>query len=422
MSSLTKHQQEKFREILNFIKQGETVILLKGSAGVGKTWLVHTLIKELTYTIKPFKIMCSAPTHKALAVINSKVKIKLVKFSTVHSALQYRSSINKETGKRVFSSHPNDKWPPLKDIKYWIIDEASMIDTDMLKTILFHAKLQETIVVFVGDDKQLNPVDEEDSPVFYQNYPEVELTEIIRQGEGNPIITLSRNIPEIWKKKSNLLGGPEGQDVGYLYTQNLAKIIEELAKVNGTDEFKYLAWTNKEVDKINKLVRHRIYGDNPDKIELGETIIFNAPYKNYTTNETVEVLELEKTTINQQIVLKDQGTKQSISVEFNIYIINKNIKVLNDSSLAIFKKYSTLTNKNCKDKMLSYVERNYFLSIFADFNYNHALTIHKSQGSTYKTTVLNVRDINFNQKEKEKQRLFYTGVTRASDLLILYNV
>ena len=422
MSSLTKHQQEKFREILNFIKQGETVILLKGSAGVGKTWLVHTLIKELTYTIKPFKIMCSAPTHKALAVINSKVKIKLVKFSTVHSALQYRSSINKETGKRVFSSHPNDKWPPLKDIKYWIIDEASMIDTDMLKTILFHAKLQETTVVFVGDDKQLNPVDEEDSPVFYQNYPEVELTEIIRQGEGNPIITLSRNIPEIWKKKSNLLGGPEGQDVGYLHTQNLAKIIEELAKVNGTDEFKYLAWTNKEVDKINKLVRHRIYGDNPDKIELGETIIFNAPYKNYTTNETVEVLELEKTTINQQIVLKDQGTKQSISVEFNIYIINKDIKVLNDSSLAIFKKYSTLTNKNCKDKMLSYVERNYFLSIFADFNYNHALTIHKSQGSTYKTTVLNVRDINFNQKEKEKQRLFYTGVTRASDLLILYNV
>jgi exodeoxyribonuclease-5 len=422
MSSLTKHQQEKFREILNFIKQGETVILLKGSAGVGKTWLVHTLIKELTYTIKPFKIMCSAPTHKALAVINSKVKIKLVKFSTVHSALQYRSSINKETGKRVFSSHPNDKWPPLKDIKYWIIDEASMIDTDMLKTILFHAKLQETTVIFVGDDKQLNPVDEEDSPVFNQKYPEVELTEIIRQGEGNPIITLSRDIPKIWERKSNLLGGPEGQDVGYLHTQNLARIIEELAKVNGTDEFKYLAWTNKEVDKINKLVRHRIYGDNPDKIELGETIIFNAPYKNYTTNETVEVLELEKTTINQQIVLKDQGTKQSISVEFNIYIINKDIKVLNDSSLAIFKKYSTLTNKNCKDKMLSYVERNYFLSIFADFNYNHALTIHKSQGSTYKTTVLNVRDINFNQKEKEKQRLFYTGVTRASDLLILYNV
>jgi superfamily I DNA and/or RNA helicase len=245
MSSLTKHQQEKFREILNFIKQGETVILLKGSAGVGKTWLVHTLIKELTYTIKPFKIMCSAPTHKALAVINSKVKIKLVKFSTVHSALQYRSSINKETGKRVFSSHPNDKWPPLKDIKYWIIDEASMIDTDMLKTILFHAKLQETTVIFVGDDKQLNPVDEEDSPVFNQKYPEVELTEIIRQGEGNPIITLSRDIPKIWERKSNLLGGPEGQDVGYLHTQNLARIIEELAKVNGTDEFKYIAWTNK---------------------------------------------------------------------------------------------------------------------------------------------------------------------------------
>ena len=79
-------------------------------------------------------------------------------------------------------------------------------------------------------------------------------------------------------------------------------------------------------------------------------------------------------------------------------------------------------NKNCKEKMLDFENRNNFLSTFASFKYNHALTIHKSQGSTYKTTVLNVRDINFNQKEKEKQRLFYTGVTRASDLLILYNV
>jgi len=79
-------------------------------------------------------------------------------------------------------------------------------------------------------------------------------------------------------------------------------------------------------------------------------------------------------------------------------------------------------NKNCKQNLLTFEERNKFLASFASFKYNHALTVHKSQGSTYKTTVLNIRDISFNQNEKEKQRLFYTGITRASDLLILYNV
>lgn len=220
-----------------------------------------------------------------------------------------------------------------------------------------------------------------------------------------------------------MLSGPEGQDIGYLYTENLAKIIEELAKVNGTDEFKYLAWTNKEVDKINTLVRHRIYGDYPAKIELGETIVFDAPYANYNTNETVKVEELYKYTETIKVILTDNH-KEKITeeVKFVVYCVNKNILILDDSSIPTFKRYAAIMNKNCKQNLLTFEERNKFLATFASFKYNHALTVHKSQGSTYKTTVLNVKDISFNQNEQEKQRLLYTGVTRASDLLILYNV
>lgn len=418
MSDLTTHQQEKFNEVMHFINNREKRILLKGSAGVGKTWLVHTIVQRLAKITKAKRIMCSAPTHKALSVIRTKVIVDEVKFTTIHSALHYRSITDKKTGERVFKSCPNANWPPLNNIDYWVIDEASMIDSDMVKSIEEHAIKQKTTVIFVGDDKQLNPVEEEDSPVFHQNYSEVELTEIIRQGEGNPIITLSRNISKIWDKEEDLIIG-----TGYLYTQNLAKIIEELARVNGTDEFKYLAWTNKEVDKINNLVRRRIYGDYPAKIELEETIVFDAPYKNYNTNETVKVEELYKYTETIKVILADNHKeKVTEEVKFVVYCINKNILVLDDSSVPTFKRYAAIMNKNCKQNLLTFEERNNFLNIFANFKYNHALTIHKSQGSTYKTTVLNVKDINFNQKEKEKQRLFYTGITRASDLLILYNV
>ena len=423
MSDLTTHQKEKLDELMYLIYNKEKRILLKGSAGVGKTWLVHVLVKRLCIRTKAKRIMCSAPTHKALSVIRTKVVVDEVKFTTIHSALHYRSITDKKTGERVFKSCPNANWPPLNNIDYWVIDEASMIDSDMVKSIEEYANKQKTIVIFVGDGKQINPVGEDDSPVFHQEYPEVELTEIIRQGEGNPIIYLSRNLPRIWDKTPLTIDSNEGEPEGYLYTQNLAKIIEELAKVNGTDEFKYLAWTNKEVDKINALVRFRLYGDHPAKIELEETIVFDAPYKNYNTNEAVKVEELYKYTETRKVILTDNHKEKTTEeVKFVVYCINKNILVLDDSSIPTFKRYAAIMNKNCKENSLSFEERNNFLATFASFKYNHALTVHKSQGSTYKTTVLNVRDISFNQNEKEKQRLFYTGITRASDLLILYNV
>lgn len=423
MSDLTAHQKEKFNEIIDNIGIKQKRIVLKGSAGVGKTWLVHTLVQRLATITSPKKILCSAPTHKALSVIRTKVTVNDIKFTTIHSTLQYKSITDKKTGERVFISSPNSNWPPLNNIDYWIIDEASMIDSAMLEYIEKYATIQKTTVIFVGDEKQINPVGEDDSPIFHQGYPEVELSEIIRQGEGNPIITLSRNISTIWGKNFNLQNETEGKELGYLYTENLAKIIEELARVNGTDEFKYLAWTNKEVDKINYLVRRRIYGDYPSQIELDETIVFDGPYRDYHTNEVVKVEELVKEPITLPLTIKDQGKeKVTEQVNFVVYRINRDILVLADESIPMFKRYAAVMNKNCKEKLLSFEKRNAFLDIFAKIKYNHALTVHKSQGSTYKRVALNVKDISFNPNEKEKQRLFYTGITRASDLLILYNV
>ena len=50
------------------------------------------------------------------------------------------------------------------------------------------------------------------------------------------------------------------------------------------------------------------------------------------------------------------------------------------------------------------------------------IRIIRVQGSTYKQAILNIRDIRINRDLQERERLLYTGVTRASELLILYNV
>jgi ATP-dependent exoDNAse (exonuclease V) alpha subunit len=40
---------------------------------------------------------------------------------------------------------------------------------------------------------------------------------------------------------------------------------------------------------------------------------------------------------------------------------------------------------------MDYVTKNEFVNSFAKFKYNHAITVHKSQGSTYKILLLMLR-------------------------------
>ena len=429
--ALTDHQEIKLKESFDILKYSKR-LLIKGSAGVGKTFMVDTLIGILSSYFNSKQIVyCSAPTHKAVSVLKSKVgNHKNLQFITTHAALKLKRQIGKD-GSVKFVPNFNPKYPPLKGVKLFVIDECSMIDSTMLSYIEEYANENRTIVIFIGDDKQLNPVGEYDSPVFLANYPSVELTEIVRQKGGNPIIDLSRNLASISLKeeKRNDVGG-------YIYTYDEEKVVETLAAINGTDELKYLAYTNAEVDKINKKVRQKIYG-NPNKIEEGETLVFNAPYgESYFTNQEIlvkNVLVREKEF--KYISFKHSGLKEDDyeTVQLKYYSLNpvydslKNdyvddIIVIHEDSEKELKRIDKLLKDKAKVADISWLDYYSFMEQFADMKYNHAITVHKSQGSTYKQVILNIRDIRINRDLQERDRLLYTGVTRASELLILYNV
>ena len=434
---LTKHQDEVLTQALEYLKT-EDFILIKGSAGVGKTFLVDVLIKQ--YPIPGGKrFCCTAPTNKAVKVIKDKVLgHKNVDFMTTHSALKLNRSINGKTGEVKFTPQKyNERYPPLKDVKVLIIDEASMLSTQLLNLVEETAKAKGCKVIFIGDDKQINPVNEEESPVFLRDYPTVELTEIVRQGEGNPIIKLSRNL-HLTKRKQNVFGNME-MTKGYVFSENKAKVIYELSRVNGTDEFKYLAWTNKDVNSINKEVRENIYG-NPNKIELGETLVFNSPYKqDYFTNEEikVETLDIVEETfsytnnINGESNTKDENLMSVREIKLKCYFINavkdkdgtivSGVPVIHEDSEKDYLEVFTYIKNRIVLGYTSWKHVFAFKEQFGDVTYNHAITVHKSQGSTYKNVIINLKNINFNKNTKERTRLLYTAITRASDLVIFYN-
>jgi exodeoxyribonuclease-5 len=438
--ALTQHQQEVMEGVATAIKQGVKRVVVKGSAGVGKTYMVNQLIMYLKNYLRGGLVCISAPTHKALSVLFSKVKLDEgvhmnLEFRTIHSALQLERYFE-EDGRQIFKRKPyNPRFPPLDRVRLIVLDEASMVNSELIKYL---DEFPGIPVIFIGDDKQLNPVGEPISPIFAKGYPEFELTEIIRQGEGNPIIDLSRNIPAIKSKQSVITEN----GLGYTYTYDKNRIIDRLAEVNGTDEFKYLSYTNTDVDSINKQVREKIYG-NPNKIELGETLVFKAPFKEYHVSDellvkSLEIIEQDYYVPNHLTNIKkgkmgieiltsyDVDTDSYIimadKVKLKVYIINGNIPVVHEDSEKQFKKIVSDLRAKCKAKSVSWLGFYWFTELFADLTYNHALTVHKSQGSTYKKAVINIANININQNPEEKQRLLYTAVTRASDLVVLYNV
>ena len=387
--------------------------------------MVNTLVSRLPGYAR---VICSAPTNKAVRVLKSKVdEASNIEFLSTHQALKMKMFRDYKTGAVSFRPAYKKGDPPLKGVKYLIVDETSMLNSELLEYIEEFADNHNTKVIFIGDSKQLPPVGEKESPVFLANYPEIELTEIIRQGEGNTIITLSRNLKSI-------SSGVDAYEVknevplGYMFSNDRQKVIDTLAGVNGSTDLKYLAWTNKEVDLMNFLVRNRIYG-NPRKIEIGEVLVFNTPYEDYIVSDEVKVENLEVLNSNFRYTNDKYGKiKPDLgedayygNVELKFYMINGNIKVIHEESEKKLEKLKKHLKYQAKTASITWDDYAEFFDTFADLKYNHALTIHKAQGSGYQQVILNVKNMKLNRDPEELQRLLYTGVTRTEKLLILYN-
>lgn len=489
---LTAHQQEKMQELIELIKAGEKRITLTAKAGCGKTFMVNALIKVLKTTLYKYgAVYITAPTHKALSVLRSKIDAKpYIHFKTIHSAHQLKRKIDFKTGETTFVQIPeNPNNPRFRAAQVVIVDESTMLEEAM---IAYNDQHPHLLFIFVGDPTnkeeghpgQLPPVNEKASPIFTQGYPDVHLTEIVRQGKGSPIIELSNNLKLIRSKVDKI------NEVGaYIFDNNTDYIIDKLAEANGTNEIKYLAWTNQAVDSMNDTVRKKIYG-NPAKIEPGESIVFSAPYRDFKNNQEVKIKEIrisddyilrvptEKTKfhyIDDNLLLKeefdpvtkekldtylkipikvykasiqmdeediieakeeleedgldiipeenllDEETEEELTEEDEFY---PDIIILHEESEKLFQHHLLNLKNQCKQGKIIWPAFYWFAEQFAEFKYNHAISVHKSQGSTYQTAIVNVGNIMMNKKKnpEETESMLYTAVTRAAKTVVLYNV
>jgi len=189
---LTKAQQVVYDGLLSDIAEAlevditnESMVELSGPAGVGKSYLTSTLIKELHK--RKLKVAVTTPTHSSLEVIkNIASGLDDVYTGTIHAFLNLRINNDFNTGKTTLKKEKVDK-PNKADILF--VDEKSMVGEDLFDYItesIDSGNIQ--CVVFVGDKYQLPVVN---GKMFNLDVHSYELTEIVRQAEGSPIIQLA---------------------------------------------------------------------------------------------------------------------------------------------------------------------------------------------------------------------------------------
>jgi exodeoxyribonuclease V alpha subunit len=131
-ADLTDEQQAAFDLV-----RSENVSIIEGGPGTGKTFLTTELVKSFGSTAR---IILTAPTGKAAARLKSKNPHAYS--GTLHALL----GIN-QSGHRAYLA-----------ADLIVVDEASMIDVNMLRILLKSLPAGQRIV-FLGDGKQLPPIE-----------------------------------------------------------------------------------------------------------------------------------------------------------------------------------------------------------------------------------------------------------------------
>ncbi len=145
---LSDHQRERLSAALS-----GTISILGGGPGCGKTFAAAELIGLIVQTIGFDHIAVCAPTGKAAVRVTEAMESYglPLRARTIHSLLKVAT--NSKNGGWGFE---HDEHNPLQ-YKFIICDESSMIDTDLMASLLA-ARAKGCHMLFIGDVGQLAPV------------------------------------------------------------------------------------------------------------------------------------------------------------------------------------------------------------------------------------------------------------------------
>lgn len=432
MLKLTDGQAMALSNIKDWLNSGELFYRLKGYAGTGKTTMTQEVIKLINIP----NIAITAPTHQATIVISDKTGIE---GRTIQSLLGLAPNTNLEE----FDSN-NPQFAVInreiiEDFNFLIVDEASMLSTDLLLLIEDAAQKFRVRVLFVYDDAQLPPVGDIDIPINDVTHMGIsQLTEVVRQAEDSPLLDILTKI----RGDLNTLKYPhypskKGTDGGLMNMpeEKFIELIQDrfvkLFKNGKTHTERVLAFTNKSVSAWNSAIRKSIREAIPEEKNNPFSAYFmvGEVLTSYTTlrdsmirnsgNYVVEMVEPKRISLSYKEIDSNANPKSDwIPIIIKVFRLRLRdvttgkrelVDVLANSVKNFSKYYKVHTyyhtlgvKKRLWPKYYGWREKIMLMKDLMvdgrlitrkDLDYSYASTVHKSQGSTYRNVYIDIPDI-----------------------------
>lgn len=417
MIELTNGQLEgkqKARAWYNSLDRKQ-IFEIAGYAGTGKTTMVSSLIEELGLGNENVKF--ATYTGKAALVLTLKGCPTTTIHKLIYDCERKEVPVKDDDGNEIFDEETGNpvteekmvfsKKPELdSSIKLIVLDECSMIEQEMLNDILSY----DIPIIVLGDKGQLPPI--KGSPVLLNN-PDVELTEVMRQKEGDPIVHLAT----LARTHQNILLGDYGKS-HVISKKDLDNDIE--FGLNSMDRILtnsdiVLCRTNRTRNALNKHIREDIYDIHKKLPTLNDKLICRRNNWQLALTE-----EFDLNLVNGLIgYVNSPITAEAIKMDISTFYMDFKPEVCNEDFFVNIPA-STIPFIDATDKQKKIFEGRQW-RYFKDrnvkcnlFEYAYAITVHLSQGSSWRRVF--IYDERYGD---DYYNSLYTAITRAEKQVIL---
>ena len=351
------------------------LLILTGGPGTGKTTTVLGII-GMFRKLRMSVLLC-APTGRAAKRLAETTGMEA---KTIHRLLEF----NPHTG--LFNKNEGE---PL-DAHAVIMDEASMVDTELMNNFL-RAVSEYTTLVIVGDVDQLpsiGPGNVLRDMIDSGRFPTIRLTEIFRQAASSRIVRCAHLINEGAMPLSD-------NDVQGNFFIIKKKIPAEAA------------------ESIVDLVVRRLpkkYGYDPfDDIQ-----VLSPMHKSETGVASINAL------LQEQLNPKRPGCAELFHGSWTYRLGDRVMQIRNNYDKLVFNGDIGRIEKIDREKNMVWIRYDdlveYQKDELSDVVPAYAVSVHKSQGSEFRCVVMPVTTQHFIML---RRNLLYTAVTRARELAVL---
>lgn len=268
----TSDQIEAIDDLCHFILEPEadSVFILRGFAGTGKTSLVSALVKTMQQLGRDCELM--APTGRAAKVLSLYADHTAY---TIHKRIYRQKSIDKDS---LFTLNFN-----MRTNLLFICDEASMISNDEYqgRSIYGTGRLLDNMIHFIyggkgcrlilmGDTAQLPPVGEGESPAlqddelrcFGMDVMSHTLKKVVRQAESSGILWNATHLRQLMDTE-DIFSLPRLRfsgfaDIKIIQGNELIDAIEQCYHNDGEDDTIIVTRSNKRAIIYNNGIRGQI--------------------------------------------------------------------------------------------------------------------------------------------------------------------